>query len=61
MGSAEIFIDLVELNQLALWNRVPFGKFKRASAFPVRRRRTAGSFNMMAGPLVWLKGFRYAA
>jgi hypothetical protein len=26
---------LLELNQLALWNRVPFGKFNRASAFPV--------------------------
>ncbi len=26
----------LELNQLALWNRVPFGKFNRASAFPVR-------------------------
>jgi hypothetical protein len=31
--------------QLALLNRVPFGKFNRASAFPVRRRRTAGNFN----------------
>jgi hypothetical protein len=31
--------------QLALLNRVPFGKFNRASAFPVvRRGRTAGSF-----------------
>ncbi len=33
---------LHELNQLALWNRVPLGKFNRASAFPVRLWRTAG-------------------
>jgi hypothetical protein len=31
--------------QLALLNKVPFGKFSRASAFPLRCRQTAGSFN----------------
>jgi hypothetical protein len=25
----------LKMLQLALWNRVPFGKFNRASAFPV--------------------------
>jgi hypothetical protein len=37
---------LMKMLQLAPLNRVPFGKFNRASAFPVvRLRRTAGSFN----------------
>jgi hypothetical protein len=32
----EIWLEAyVKMLQLALWNRVPFGKFNRASAFPV--------------------------
>lgn len=32
----------MKMLERALWNRVPFGKFNRTSAFPVRRRRSAG-------------------
>ena len=33
---------MVKMLQLALLNRVPFGKFNRASAFPVVRLRRTG-------------------
>jgi hypothetical protein len=34
--------SFLKMLQLAPLNRVPFGKFNRASAFPVVRRRRAG-------------------
>jgi hypothetical protein len=46
-------ISVIELNQRALWNRVPFGKFNRASAFPEADCGVSERTHKMANSLKW--------